>query len=341
MRVSDFDYTLPQELIAQQPVEPRDAARLLLLDRRGEHTRPEEHLHVRDLPDLLRPGDLLVANRSRVLPARVLGRLAGGGRAEFLLLRQHKPGQWEALARPARRLRPGDVVTVTRDLAVRVSAAFDNGIRHIQVESNAANAEPDTALLAAGSVPLPPYIRGWVGDPERYQTIFADTHGSAAAPTAGLHFTRELLDRLAGRGVNWATVVLHVGVDTFRPITHDDPSAHRMHREWYTVPPNVVRQVADTRTTGGRVVAVGTTVVRALESWAATGEPEGWTDLFIVPGHHFGVVDGLLTNFHLPRSTLLMLVSAFAGRERTLAAYAGATRERYRFYSFGDCMLIV
>src|SRR5437879_6330902 len=201
MRVSDFDYTLPPELIAQQPVEPRDAARLLLLDRRGEHTRPEEHLHVRDLPDLLRAGDLLVANRSRVLPARVLR-------------------------------------------------------------------------------------------------------------------------RLAARGVTWATVVLHVGVDTLRPITHDDPSAHRMHREWYTVPPNVVRQVADTRTTGGRVVAVGTTVVRALESWVATGEPEGWTDLFIVPGHHFGVVDSLLTNFHLPRSTLLLLVRAVAGREPTLAVSA-------------------
>jgi S-adenosylmethionine:tRNA ribosyltransferase-isomerase len=331
MRVSDFDYSLPPELIAQQPVEPRDAARMLILDRHGDR---RQHAQVRDLPDVLRAGDLLVANRSRVLPARILGRLAGGGRAEFLLLRSRGPGQWEALARPARRLRPGDVVMVTPDLAVRVTAALADGIRHIEVES-------DAALLAAGSVPLPPYIRGWLGDPERYQTIFADTPGSAAAPTAGLHFTRDLLDRLAARGIGWATLILHVGLDTFRPITHDDPSAHRMHHEWYTVPPEVARQVAETRSAGGRVVAVGTTAVRALESWAATDAPEGWTDLFIVPGHQFRVVDGLLTNFHLPRSTLLMLVSALASRERTLAAYAEAIEQRYRFYSFGDCMLVV
>ena len=253
----------------------------------------------------MRPGDLLVANRSRVLPARVLGRLPGGGRAELLLLRPLGPGQWEALARPARRLRPGDVVTVTPDLAVRISAAFDNGIRPYRRTPS-----PTRRCSPLVPVPLPPYIRGWLGDPERYQTIFADTPGSAAAPTAGLHFTRDLLDRLAARGIGWATLVLHVGLDTFRPITHDDPRAHRMHREWYTVPPAVVQQVAEARSAGGRVVAVGTTVVRALESWAATGEPEGWTDLFIVPGHRFGVVDGLLTNFHLPRSTLLMLVSA-------------------------------
>ena len=197
-----------------------------------------------------------MANRSRVLPARILGRLSGGGRAEFLLLRPLGPGRWEALARPARRLRPGDVVAVDSDLAVRVVAAFDEGIRHIEVES-------DAALLAAGSVPLPPYIRGWLGDPERYQTIFADTLGSAAAPTAGLHFTRDLLDRLAALGIGWATLVLHVGLDTFRPLTHDDASEHRMHREWYTVPPAVVRQVAEVRAAGGRVIAVGTTVARS------------------------------------------------------------------------------
>jgi S-adenosylmethionine:tRNA ribosyltransferase-isomerase len=352
MRVSDFDYSLPPELIAQAPIEPRDAARMLVLPRRSERTPPRhgtnrmtpkgvsqppdgiEHRHVRDLPDVLRPGDLLVANRSRVLPARIVGRLAGGGRAEFLLLRPRGPGRWEALARPARRLRPGDVVTVNAGLQVRVEAAFDDGIRHIAVDS-------DAALLAAGAVPLPPYIHGWLGDPERYQTIFADTLGSAAAPTAGLHFTQDLLHRLASRGIGWATLVLHVGLDTFRPITHDDASEHRMHSEWYTVPPSVVQQVTAVRSGGGRVIAVGTTVARALESWAATGAPEGWTDLFVVPGHRFGVVDGLLTNFHLPRSTLLMLVSALTGRERLLAAYAEAITQRYRFYSFGDCMLIV
>jgi len=332
MRVTDFDYSLPAELIAQQPVEPRDGARMLVLPRRGgRHT---EHCHVRDLPDVLRPGDLLVANRSRVLPARILGRLAGGGRAEFLLLRARGPGQWEALARPARRLRPGDVVTVTADLPVRVSAAFDDGIRHIEVDS-------DAALLAAGSVPLPPYIRGWLGDPERYQTIFADTLGSAAAPTAGLHFTPDLLDRLAARNIGWATLVLHVGLDTFRPITHDDPGEHRMHREWYAVPQALAQRIGSVRAAGGRIVAVGTTVTRALESWTATGAAEGWTELFIVPGYHFRVVDGLLTNFHLPRSTLLMLVSAFAGREHVLAAYAEAIEQRYRFYSFGDAMLVI
>jgi S-adenosylmethionine:tRNA ribosyltransferase-isomerase len=337
MRVSDFDYTLPPEFIAQQPVEPRDAARLLVLDR----TTPDtfQHLHIRDLPDLLRPGDLLVANRSRVLPARILGRLLGGGRAEVLLLRPLGPGQWETLARPARRLRPGDVVTVTADLNLRILAAFDDGVRHLQVEADAA--DPDAALLACGTVPLPPYIRGWLGDPERYQTVFADTLGSAAAPTAGLHLTQALLDRLDARGIGFTKLVLHVGLDTFRPITHDDSSAHRMHREWYRVPPAVVQQVTRTRVAGGRVVAVGTTVVRALESWAQTGEPEGWTDLFVVPGHHFRVVDGLVTNFHLPRSTLLMLVSTFAGRERTLAAYHEAMRHGYRFYSFGDAMLLV
>ncbi|MGI9147474.1 MAG: tRNA preQ1(34) S-adenosylmethionine ribosyltransferase-isomerase QueA [Chloroflexota bacterium] len=339
MRVSDFDYSLPQVLIAQQPVEPRDAARLLLLSRHGERAPSDGDFHVRDLPNLLRAGDLLVANRSRVLPARIRGQLSGGGRAEFLLLRQHGPGLWEALARPGRRLRPGDRVTVTTDLALRITAAFPDGLRHIQVETDAA--DHDAALLALGSTPLPPYIRGWVGDPERYQTIFADAQGSAAAPTAGLHFTRGLLDRLAAHSIGFATVVLHVGVDTFRPITHDDASAHHMHREWYSVPPEVVQQIAKTRLAGGRIVAVGTTVVRTLESWAATGEPEGWTELFIVPGYPFAIVDGLLTNFHLPRSTLLMLVSAFAGRERTLAAYAAATRAGFRFYSFGDCMLIV
>jgi S-adenosylmethionine:tRNA ribosyltransferase-isomerase len=337
MQLSDFDYTLPAELIAQQPVEPRDAARLLLMDRADGAV--EHGHHVRDLPNVLRTGDLLVANRSRVLPARILGRLSGGGRAEFLLLRRDGPGDWQALARPARRLRPGDVVTIAPDLAVRVSGAFDNGIRQIRVESDAI--DPDAALLAHGHVPLPPYIRNWVGDPARYQTIFGDTRGSAAAPTAGLHFTHGLLDRLAARGIDFARLLLHVGLDTFRPITETDPRTHHMHREWYTVPADVQQQIAATRARGGRVVAVGTTSVRALETWAARGQSEGWTDLFILPGFEFGVVDGLLTNFHLPMSTLLMLVSAFAGRERVLAAYAEAVQERYRFYSFGDAMLLI
>jgi S-adenosylmethionine:tRNA ribosyltransferase-isomerase len=335
MRLSDFEYTLPQELIAQTPIEPRDAARLLVLDRQSGSTA---HHRVRDLPDLLRAGDLVVANRSRVLPARVSGRLRGGGSAELLLLRRLSPGLWEALGRPARRLRPGDVVRVADDLDLAVTAAHAEGLRHMQVHS--AQQDPDAALLAYGSTPLPPYIHGWVGDSERYQTIFADTDGSAAAPTAGLHFTPGLLERLDARGICVSTLVLHVGLDTFRPITHDDPRAHHIHREWYALPPDLAERIDQTRSDSGRVVAVGTTSVRALETWATTGQDQGWSDLFILPGYRFGVVDAMLTNFHLPRSTLLLLVSAFAGRERVLAAYADAIRRAYRFFTFGDAMLI-
>jgi S-adenosylmethionine:tRNA ribosyltransferase-isomerase len=336
MRLADFDYELPPELIAQTPIEPRDAARLMVLDRKSGAIT---HRHVNDLPDLLRAGDLVVANGSRVLPARIRGRLRGGGSAELLLLRRLSPGHWEALGRPARRLRPGDVVSVADGLEVAVTVARAEGIREIQVRT--AQVDHDAALLSAGSTPLPPYIRGWVGDPQRYQTIFADTDGSAAAPTAGLHFTPRLLERLDARGICVVTLVLHVGLDTFRPISHDDPRTHRMHREWYALPPDLPERIERTRSTGGRVVAIGTTSVRALESWAVTGLSEGWTDLFILPGHRFVVVDALLTNFHLPRSTLLMLVSAFAGRERVLAAYADAKRREYRFYTFGDALLIV
>ena len=335
MQLSDFDYALPAERIAQVPVEPRDAARLLVLDRA---TDTLAHRHVRDLPDLLRPGDLVVANRSRVLRARVLGRLRGGGRAELLLLRRLSPGRWEALCRPARRLREGDEVRVTDEVTVSVLAVRPEGIR--EVLAIADEQDVDAALLRAGSTPLPPYIRYWSGDPERYQTVFADTEGSAAAPTAGLHLTNELLARLQARGIGFATVVLHVGLDTFRPVTEPDPRAHRIHREWCSVPPETRTRVTRTHERGGRIVAVGTTVVRTLETWAATGQSEGWTNLFILPGHKFVTIDALMTNFHLPQSSLLILVSAFAGRERVLAAYADAIRHEYRFYSFGDAMLI-
>lgn len=335
MQLSDFDYPLPEELIAQHPIEPRDAARLLVLDRASELNT--DH-HVRDLPVLLRPGDLLVANRSRVLPARVLGALQGGGKAELLLLRRLSAGTWQALVRPARRLRAGDVVTITSQLHVQVTAVFPEGVREIEARSG--SGDPDRDLLAAGSMPLPPYIHGPLGDPERYQTIYADTDGSAAAPTAGLHFTDGLLQRLTNAGVGFGTLVLHVGLDTFRPLTRTQVAEHTMHREWYSVPVGLRAQIDRTRSSGGRIVAVGTTTVRALESCAATGHAAGWTDLFILPGHRFALVDALVTNFHLPRSTLLMLVSAFAGRERVLAAYAEAARKGYRFYSFGDAMLV-
>jgi S-adenosylmethionine:tRNA ribosyltransferase-isomerase len=335
MDLAEFDYTLPHERIAQTPIEPRDNARLLVLDR---STGATLHHRVRDLPELLRPGDLLVANRSRVLPARVRGTLGGGGRAELLLLRRIGPGRWEALCRPARRLRVGDAVQIAEGLSVTVAEAQPEGVREIVVTCSVADA--DAALLAAGSTPPPPYIRGWSGDPERYQTIFADVEGSAAAPTAGLHFTPELIDRLAARGIPLVTIVLHVGLDTFRPITEADPRAHRIHREWYEVSSETRARLEDTHRAGGRVVAIGTTVVRALETWAASGSSEGWTDLFILPGHRFQVIDALITNFHLPRSSLLMLVSAFAGRERILDTYAQAVKLDYRFYSFGDATLI-
>jgi S-adenosylmethionine:tRNA ribosyltransferase-isomerase len=331
VRTADFDYELPEELIAQQPLEPRDAARLLVLDRATDRIA---HQHVGDLPALLEPGDVLIANRSRVIPARILGRLQGGGRAEVLLLRKLAPAKWQVLARPARRLRPGDRITVTPDLSLRIEAVGGEGIREIVVEGT------EAALREAGTAPLPPYIKHYRGDPERYQTIFADVDGSAAAPTAGLHFTPRLLAELAARGIATHTLVLHIGPDTFRPVTEADPLQHPMHREWYQVPPDVQGAVARAKQAGRRVVAVGTTSVRALEAWAASGAVEGETNLFIVPGFRFRVVDSLLTNFHLPRSTLLMLVSAFAGRERVLAAYAEAAAQAYRFYSFGDAMLL-
>jgi S-adenosylmethionine:tRNA ribosyltransferase-isomerase len=336
MHLSDYDYVLPRERIGQVPIEPRDAARLLVLDRA---TGELAHRHVRDLPALLRPGDLLVANRSRVLPARIRGVLKGGGRAELLLLRRLAAGRWEALCRPARRLRQGDQVSVGDSLSLTIASVRPEGLREIAVNAYGQE-DPDVVLLAAGSTPLPPYIRGWSGDPERYQTVFADAEGSAAAPTAGLHLTQELLRRLEGCGIGFATVVLHVGLDTFRPVTEADPRAHHIHQEWFVVPPETADRIRQTRARGGRVVAVGTTVVRTLETWAVTGRTQGWTDLFILPGHQFATIDALITNFHLPQSTLLLLVSAFAGRERVLAAYANAIHHEYRFYSFGDAMLI-
>jgi S-adenosylmethionine:tRNA ribosyltransferase-isomerase len=335
MRTDDFDYELPLELIAQTPIEPRDAARLLVLDRASNTF---QHRHVRDLPELLRPEDVVIANRSKVLPARLRGRLIGGGKAEVLLLRRLAPGRWQALVRPARRLRRGDVLHVDDALQLRITQVADAGLREITVETPQADA--DSALLARGSTPLPPYIRGWLVDPERYQTVFAEVEGSAAAPTAGLHFTPELLEALKNSGVAFDTLVLHVGLDTFRPVEEEDPYEHKIHREWYSVPSTVQERIATARANAGRVVAIGTTSMRALESWALTGADEGWTELFIVPGARFRVVDALLTNFHLPRSTLLMLVSAFAGRERILDVYAEAIRQRYRFYSFGDAMLV-
>jgi S-adenosylmethionine:tRNA ribosyltransferase-isomerase len=338
VRTADFDYELPAELIAQHPPSERDEARMLVLDPSGGLT----HRTIRDLPEYLSAGDVLVLNDSRVLPARLIGRRRDGGEAEVLLLRplDGDPHRWEALIRPARRLEAGSQVRFESS-ALAVSVEGRDG-ETASVRLNGV-ADPLAEVRRIGEMPTPPYIKERLRDRERYQTVYARAEGSAAAPTAGLHFTRNLLSALRDRGVAIAFVTLHVGLDTFRPVRVDDPAEHRIHREWYRLDEDSARAINEARRLGKRVVAVGTTSVRVLES-AATDEGvaagEGWTGLFILPGYRFRVVDAMLTNFHLPKSTLLMLVSAFAGRDRILTAYAQAIERRYRFYSFGDCMLI-
>jgi S-adenosylmethionine:tRNA ribosyltransferase-isomerase len=344
----DFDYDLPPDRIAQEPLPERDASRLMVLPRTGG--LPTDHLFS-ELPDQLQPGDLLVANRSRVLPARLLGRRPGGGGAEVLLLGglvPHGPGEAtaEAFVRPGRRLREGDVVVVDQDLTVRIESGAEglDGRRRVRLRSRQGGIVE--AVEKAGHVPLPPYIRrpDRPADRLRYQTVYAREAGSIAAPTAGLHFTDRLLDRLRSQSVGWAEIVLHVGPGTFRPITARTIEEHRVEAERYEIPPPAAMAIDGVRQRRGRVIAVGTTVVRALET--ATREDgtvsagSGRTDLVIHPGFRFRAVDGLVTNFHLPRSSLLLLVAAFGGRERILAAYAEAVRRGYRFYSYGDAMLM-
>ena len=344
MDIAEFDYELPPELIAQEPLPERDASRLLVLDRRSGETW---HRSFRDLPALLAPGDLLVVNRSRVIPARLLGRRARGGEAEILLLRDRGEGRWEAMVRPGRHLRPGQRVTIDEDLSVVVEseALGQDGRRRVRLLSR--RRDIDGAVERVGHTPLPPYIRraDRPADRERYQTVYARESGSVAAPTAGLHFTVPLLARLAARGVERAEVVLHVGPGTFQPVKAARVEDHRVAPEPYAVPPETAAAMERARAGGGRIVAAGTTTVRTLESAARPDgrvtAGEGETGLVIVPGHRFRAVDALLTNFHLPRSSLLLLVAAFAGREAVLRAYAEAVRERYRFYSYGDAMLIL
>jgi S-adenosylmethionine:tRNA ribosyltransferase-isomerase len=326
--MADYDYDLPESAIAQEPVSPRDAARLLFV--RGPEVR---HATVRDLPGLLRPGDLLVANDTRVLPARLHLRKATGGAAEVLLL-ERLPGcadEWEALVRPARRLPPGTpLMGAGGQPLVEVGEPTGDGTWRVRLLGSP---------WRVGEVPLPPYVHRPLRDPERYQTVFAARPGSVAAPTAGLHLTRAVIAACAARGIGFATVDLQVGLGTFKPVTVDDPADHRMHSEGFTVPAATWEACRATRAAGGRVVAVGTTTVRALESTAAGGGLEGRTDLFIRPPYAFAVVDVLLTNFHLPRSSLLLLVEAFVGPcWRDL--YATALREGYRFLSFGDAMCV-
>jgi S-adenosylmethionine:tRNA ribosyltransferase-isomerase len=356
VRTSDFSYDLPPELIAQAPLADRSAARLLVL-RRGDGT--VRHHTVRDLPDLLDPGDLLVVNDTRVLPARLFGRRPSGGRTEFLLLnRLHPeaggdPALWVALARPARRLPAGTRVALLPRGADQPPLAGPGaevvrplGEGRVELRLEVSTGEELAALLEGyGQVPLPPYIHTPLADAERYQTVYARREGAVAAPTAGLHFTPELFAALERRGIGRAAVTLHVGLGTFRPVTVDDPGDHPMHAEWFELTPETVEAIQAARARGRRVVAVGTTVVRVLESQAVGDGTlragSGWTELYVLPGWRFRAVDALWTNFHLPRSTLLMLVSAFAGRDAVLGAYRAAVAERYRFFSFGDAMLIL
>lgn len=363
MRAEDFDYHLPSNRIAQTPVEPRDASRLMLLPLAGG---PPRHATFRDLPACLRSGDCLVVNDSRVLPARLLGRRPGGGEAEVLLLRRHEapaaappPGPsgpapddrsqvWEALIRPAKRLPPGARVSFGQgELTATVAERLGEGRALVRLEAAAgAGAEDVGALLARlGRAPLPPYIKAPLADAERYQTVYAREEGSAAAPTAGLHFTPRLLEELTASGVETVGVTLHVGLGTFRPLPDGPLEDVRLHSEAYRVPPEAARAVLRARERGGRIIAVGTTATRSLEAWALAGAPEAgiaaFTDLFIRPGYRFGAIDGLITNFHLPRSSLLLLVAALVGRDRLLSAYEEAAALGYRFYSFGDAMLIL
>jgi len=340
VRTEAFDYPLPPERIAQEPAEPRDAARLMVIHRTSGRI---EHRAFTDLPEYLRPGDLLVMNDTRVLPARLRARRPTGAQVELLLLRRLPgPGIWEALVKPGRRAVPGNRLLVTgSELTAAVQECLPSGARVIQFEGVSEEAL-DTAVAAAGEVPLPPYIHQALADAERYQTIYARATGSVAAPTAGLHFTPRVLDALRARGVATATITLHVGIATFRPVRTETIEAHEMHEECYTVPPETAKRVAETR---GRVIAIGTTTARCLESAAqAPRQPvpgTASTRLYIRPGFRFQVLGGLLTNFHMPRSTLLILISAFAGCDLIRRAYEEALAHDYRFLSFGDATLIL
>ncbi|RDI96384.1 tRNA preQ1(34) S-adenosylmethionine ribosyltransferase-isomerase QueA [Meiothermus sp. QL-1] len=336
MRLEDFDYHLPPELIAQQGAEPRDAARLMVVERQSGRI---EHRVFRELPHYLRPGDVLVLNESKVIPARTFAQNPQGTPIEVLLVRELPggDGRWEALLRPARRARVGTRLTFPEGLCATVEAVQADGSRLLRFEGDIW-----AHLERIGQTPLPPYIRAPV-EPTRYQTVYARTPGSVAAPTAGLHFTPELLACLQAMGVEISYLILHVGPGTFKPVK-ESPETHVMHREPYEIPPSTAAAVNQAKAQGRRVIAVGTTVVRALETaWSETGlQPgAGETQLFIRPGFHYRVVDALITNFHLPRSTLLMLVSAFMGHELMRRAYQTAVAERYRFYSLGDAMLIL
>ena len=340
MKTSDFMYDLPEELIAQTPIEPRDHSRLLVYNRA---TREIEHRHFYDVIDYLNPGDALVINETRVIPARLYGVRAGGGACELLLLKQLGPKRWESLVRPGAKLKVGKIVSIGEGrMTATIVGESEGGARIVDFECEGTF---EAALDELGEMPLPPYIHEKLADRSRYQTVYAKEDGSAAAPTAGLHFTPELLDRIRAKGIDVIPILLHVGLGTFRPVKAENVEDHEMHSEYYEVSEDAANRIRAAKADGHRVVAVGTTSVRTLESSAQeTGEvvaKKAWTQIFITPGFHFNAVDALITNFHLPGSTLIMLISALMGREEALRVYEAAVQERYRFFSFGDAMLIL
>ncbi|MDD2252535.1 MAG: tRNA preQ1(34) S-adenosylmethionine ribosyltransferase-isomerase QueA [Dehalococcoidales bacterium] len=333
MKTSDFDYHLPHELIAQEPLEPRDSSRLMVINRAEKTIK---HTIFNQLPDMLGSGDVLVFNNSRVLPARIHGKRAlTGGNIEILLLKKLGVNTWEVMAKPARKLKTGEEVDIPQvGVSAKVIQEKEEGIRVMSFSS-----EED--LFKAGEMPLPPYIHRPLENGERYQTVYSRALGSAAAPTSGLHFTPGLLDLIKEKGIETHFVTLHIGLDTFRPINADDPREHAIHTEYGQIDPVTAGRINTAKKEGRRVIAVGTSTARLLEQAAGEGEYNGWVSLYILPGYQYRVVDGLITNFHLPRSSLLMLVSAFAGKEFIFECYQEAIKEAYRFYSFGDAMLIV
>jgi S-adenosylmethionine:tRNA ribosyltransferase-isomerase len=339
MKTEDFQYTLPPECIAQEPVEPRDSSRLLVLDRKSDSL---QHRVFHQILDYFNPGDVLVLNQTRVIPARVIAHKLTGGRVELLLLRKEGDVSWEALV-GGKKIREGTRLKVTDNLMATVQDDLGGSRRRVVF-----NQPVEPFLSKVGEMPLPPYIHTHLSNPERYQTVYSSVEGSAAAPTAGLHFTPALLEKLEQKGIKIARLTLHVGLDTFAPVTEENVEEHVIHTEWCEMAEEAARVINEASVNGGRVIAAGTTSVRTLETGALFAEPgkrvgafTGATSLFILPGYTFKAVDAVITNFHLPRSTLLMLVSAFAGRERIISAYQTAVNEGYRFYSFGDAMLIL
>lgn len=338
LKTSDFYYDLPERLIAQSPVEPRDSSRLLVYDRKSGHT---EHKHFYDLPAYLRPGDLLVVNTTKVLPARIYGVKSTGARIELLLHKRLNLTDWEVLARPSRKAEPGTELVFSDRLRCTVIGRGDEGIRTVRF---AFDGVFEDILSEIGEMPLPHYIHETLADKDRYQTVYARENGSSAAPTAGLHFTPELIERIKAEGVEFAEVLLHVGLGTFRPVKTENVLDHKMHSEFYAVTEQTAAQINRAKAEGRRVIAVGTTSVRVLESAFRNGAiraGSGETSIFIYPPYTFRAVDALITNFHLPESTLLMLVSAFIGREQALAVYKEAVEKEYRFFSFGDATLLL